>query len=458
MIELEKKRIVVVGAGRTGFAVSRFCARRGGRVTVSDRAATINNRSQMAELTALGVTLELGGHREETFRSAELIVMSPGVPENIQPVRAAAAAGVPVTGEIELAASFIEKPILAVTGTNGKTTTCELIAAMLERSGQKVFLGGNIGNPLINYPDLHQAADVLVVEVSSFQLDTISAFRPSVGVLLNISPDHLDRYADFEAYAASKMRLFENQKNTDTAILNVNDPVIVRLSADLVGRKLYYPHLKGQQIGAALEINRIRLSGLSSSREDRSGASKVDIDLRSFRLVGQHNRENACAAALASLSIGGDPAGIQAVIDEFKGLPHRMEWVADIDGVAYLNDSKATNVDSVARALECFEGPTVLIMGGLDKGGDFESLVQLVANRCRLLIVCGAAADQIRTALEKVVAVRKTDTLTEAVNAAHREAKRGDTVLLSPGCASFDQYKNYRERGRDFKTAVASLN
>jgi UDP-N-acetylmuramoylalanine--D-glutamate ligase len=328
---------------------------------------------------------------------------------------------------------------------------------MLERSGRKVFLGGNIGNPLINYPDLDQAADVLVVEVSSFQLDTISAFRPNVGVLLNISPDHLDRYADFEAYAASKMRLFENQKNTDTAILNANDPVIVGLSEGLAGRKLHYPLLKGQQIGAALDKSGIRLLGLSASREEQPDALNVEIDLKNFKLVGEHNRENACAAALATLSAGGNPAGIQSVIEEFKGLPHRMEWVAGIDGVAYLNDSKATNVDSVARALECFEGPTVLIMGGLDKGGDFESLVQLVANRCRLLIVCGAAADQIRTALEKVVAVQKTGTLAEAVNLAHREAKRGDTVLFSPGCASFDHYKNYRERGRDFKAAVTSL-
>ena len=449
IIELKNKNIVVVGAGRTGFAVSRFCARRGAKVTLSDRAASVDTPDLLEELKQLGVSLELGGHMAETFTGADLIVMSPGVPETIPPVLSAAAAGVPVTGEIELAATCIETPILAVTGTNGKTTTCELTAAMLARSGRKVFLGGNIGNPLINYPDQDETADVLVIEISSFQLDTISTFRPTVGVMLNISPDHLDRYADFEAYAASKMRLFENQRESDTAILNTSDPVINRLSTDLSAQKLNYPRLKGQQNGAVLENNRISLSGMSDP-----GAH---IDLKSFRLVGQHNRENACAAALSALSAGGSLAGIQSVINEFKGLPHRMEWVANIDGVDYLNDSKATNVDSVARALECFEGPTVLIMGGLDKGGNFKSLVQLVANRCRLLIVCGEAADLIRAALENVVAVRKTDRLAEAAILAHREAKRGDTVLLSPGCASFDHYNNYRERGNDFKSAVRSL-
>jgi UDP-N-acetylmuramoylalanine--D-glutamate ligase len=362
-----------------------------------------------------------------------------------------------VTGEIELAAGYIERPILAVTGTNGKTTSCELIAAMLTQSGKSVFLGGNIGNPLITYPDQPTAADVLVVEVSSFQLDTISTFRPRVGVLLNISPDHLDRYADFEAYAASKMRLFENQKHNDTAILNAGDPVIERLSTDLVGRKWVYPHLKDQKSGAVLEKDSIRLSGLSASPGEPSEASEHRIRLDRFQPVGQHNRENACAAALAAVAAGAIPAGIQSAIDAFRGLPHRMEWVAEVDGVAYLNDSKATNVDSVARALECFEGPVVLIMGGQDKGGRFESLLQLVANRCRFLIVCGAAADRIRTALETVVAVRKADRLDEAVQMARDEAKRGDTVLLSPGCASFDQYSNYRERGRDFKAVVASL-
>ena len=300
MKDLENKKIVVVGAGRTGFAVSRFCARRGARVTLSDRAATISNHSQLESLKGLGVSLELGGHLEASFKSADLIVMSPGVPETIPAVLAAAAAGVPVTGEIELAAGYIETPILAVTGTNGKTTSCELMAAMLERSGRNVFLGGNIGNPLINYPDQNIAADVLVIEISSFQLDTIDTFRPSVGVLLNISPDHLDRYADFEAYAASKMRLFENQRDTDTAILNTADPVIDRLSTDLAAQQLYYPRLKGQQSGAVLGNSHIRLSGLS--------APGTHIDLKGFRLVGDVDfeaiKEKASAITPVPGSVG----------------------------------------------------------------------------------------------------------------------------------------------------------
>ena len=456
MTGLENKHIVVVGMGRTGFAVSRFCARRGARVTVSDRAAAVDSRDQIEELKALGVSLELGGHREETFRSAQLIVMSPGVPETIAPVRAAAEAGVPVTGEIELAAGFIDTPIVAVTGTNGKTTCCELLADMLNRSGLEVFLGGNIGNPLINYPDQDRKADVLVVEISSFQLDTISRFRPRVGVLLNISPDHLDRYPDFETYAASKMRLFENQRRTDTAVLNALDPVIARLSGGLAGRRLYYPQLEGRRGGAILEKGGIRLKGVLPN-QDRPQTEKAWITLEKFRLVGRHNRENACAAAVAAIAAGGSVSGVQRAIDRFEGLPHRLEKIARIGGVDYLNDSKATNVDAVARALPCFESPTILIMGGLDKGGDFESLAEIVSERCRLLIVTGAAADRIRAALGKAAPVRHAESLSEAVQIAHRQASPGDTVLLSPGCASFDRYENYRERGRDFRRAVNSL-
>ena len=455
-MKLKNKRIVVVGLGRTGIAVSRFCARRGARVTVSDRSATVNHNDSIEELKTLGVSLELGGHREETFRNAELIVMSPGVPEDIAPVRAAAAAGIPVTGEIELAAGFIDTPIVAVTGTNGKTTSCELLAAMLERSGRRVFLGGNIGNPLINYPDQHPAADVLVVEISSFQLDTTRSFRPKVGVLLNITPDHLDRYADFDAYAASKMRLFENQKSEDSAVLNASDPVVARLSTGLSSRKLFYPDHPVQEAGATLLKNSIRLSGFWPS-VDQTEQRNPEINLENFRLPGQHNRENACAAALAALAAGGSLTGVQSAINEFKGLAHRMEVVASIGGVDYVNDSKATNVDSVARALECYEGPMILIMGGLDKGGDFESLAQLVANRSRLLIVTGAAAERIRAALGSVVAVKPAENLSEAVRIAHQAAHPGDTVLLSPGCASFDQYRNYRERGRDFRAAAGKL-
>jgi len=455
-MELANKRIVVVGMGRTGLAVSRFCARRGGRVTVSDRATAVENPDKIEELKALGVSLEMGGHREETFQNAELIVMSPGVSENIAPVRAAAAAGIPVTGEIELAFGFIDIPIVAVTGTNGKTTTCELLAAMLERSGRSVFLGGNIGNPLISYADQPRPVDVLVVEISSFQLDTIDTFRPRVGVLLNISPDHLDRYADFNAYAASKMRLFENQQSTDTAVLNAGDPVIEELSAAVPGQKFFYPHLDDRQAGASLSNDRIYLRWLRPSA-DQSQVSDSEIDLTHFSLVGRHNRENACAAALAALMAGGNAAGVQAAIDEFSGLAHRLEKVGRVNGVDYINDSKATNVDSVARALECFEGRTILIMGGLDKGGNFESLAQLVASRSRMLILTGAAADRIRAALGNVVAVKEAENLKEAVQMAHAAARPGDTVLLSPGCASFDKYRNYQERGRDFRAAVEAL-
>lgn len=448
-MDLKNKRIVVVGMGRTGYAVARFCARRGAEVTVSDRASAAGQDDRIAELKTLGVRLELGGHRDETFGAADLIVMSPGVPHDITPVRRASEAGIPVTGEIELAARFIDTPIVAVSGTNGKTTTCELLAQMLARSGRRVFLGGNIGNPLISYPDAAEDAEVLVVEISSFQLDTIETFHPRVAVLLNITPDHLDRYADFGAYAASKMRLFTNQRREDVAVLNAADDVIAGLSGRLAARRLYFPALSGNRAGARLEGPTMHLHGLP--------AAPAVIELSRLKLPGAHNRENACAAALAALAAGGSLAGVQAAVDSFSASPHRLEPVATIDGVDYVNDSKATNVDAVARALTCFERPTILIMGGSDKGSPFEMLSATVSRHSRLVIVIGAAADRIAAALEGAVAVVRAANLKAAVETARKASRPGETVLLSPGCASFDHYTDYRARGEDFRAAVKAL-
>jgi UDP-N-acetylmuramoylalanine--D-glutamate ligase len=364
-------------------------------------------------------------------------------------LQAARIRGIPVIGEIELAARFIRQPIVAVTGTNGKTTTTELIGAMLAASGRRVFVGGNIGRPLIEYVDAGMPAEIVVAEISSFQLDTIETFRPAVGVWLNISADHLDRHASVEAYAAAKMRLFENQDAQDLAVLNAADPVIAARAACIRSRKLFF-NTAAPGPGAA-GLNGAALILRLPDREP------VRLDLARFRLRGAHNAENASAAALAALAAGAHPEGIQAALDAFLPAAHRLETIATIDGVEYVNDSKATNVDAVRRALESFSSPVVLIMGGVDKGGDFNLLQDVVRRRGRGLVLLGGSRDILRAALGGLLPTREAAGMREAVHAAQAMAAAGDAVLLAPGCASFDRYANYQERGEDFRRAVMEL-
>ncbi len=318
-MEIANKKILVVGLARTGIAAARFLRRRGATVRATDMAAEAALGPGVAELRALDIDLALGGHRAEDFTAADLIVLSPGVPHTLAPLQAARGRGVPVIGEVELAARFIREPIVAVSGTNGKTTVTELLGRMLEASGRRVFVGGNIGRPLIGYVDGGQTADVVVAEISSFQLDTIATFRPAVGVLLNITDDHLDRYTDFAAYARSKMRLFENQTAQDTAVLNGADPVIRAQAAAIRSRRLFYNTAEDSENCAAVSGTALALR--------LPGREAVRLDLAPFRLRGPHNVENACAAALAALAAGASPSGIQQALSAFAPLPHRIESV-----------------------------------------------------------------------------------------------------------------------------------
>jgi UDP-N-acetylmuramoylalanine--D-glutamate ligase len=447
-MDLRRKRLLVVGLARTGIAAARFLHRHGAFVRATDQAAETRLGPELAELRAMGIALELGGHSAGVFADAEMIVLSPGVPHTLPTLQAARRRGIPVIGETELAARFIRQPIVAVTGTNGKTTTTELVGAMLAASGRRVFVGGNIGRPLIGYVDAGMEAEIVVAEVSSFQLDTIETFRPAVGVLLNISADHLDRYPDFAAYAASKMRLFANQEPQDVAILNAGDPLIAAQAGAVRARKLFF-NSPDPGPGARLDGRRLTLR--------RPGRATVALDLARFRLRGAHNAENAAAAALAALAAGASPAGIQSALDAFTPGAHRLETVAVIDGVEYVNDSKATNVDAVRRALECFAAPVVLIMGGVDKGGDFGLLRDEVRRRGRGLVLLGAGREALRAALGGLVPTREADSMPAAVQAARALAVDGGAVLLAPGCASFDLYANYQERGEDFRRAVLAL-
>lgn len=448
---LKDKHILIMGLGRSGLAAARFAAGRGARVTVTDTARRPVAGPTMDELRARGVELVLGGHPASIFAQADLIVLSPGVPHTLAPLEQARRRGVAVVGEMELAARFIHGPMVAVTGTNGKTTATELVGHMLMASGQRVFVGGNIGAPLIGFADRPEPVDTVVVEVSSFQLDTMERFKPSVAVLLNITEDHLDRYADFQAYATSKGRIFMNQTAGDTAVFNGGDPRIQALVQDLPAIAMPFFHGGGPtpatgHPGARIQPDRIHIVNAAGQAEE--------ISLVRSTLLGAHNRENIAAAALAARAAGATRTGIQTAVDRFTGLSHRLETVATIDGVTYVDDSKATNVDAVVRAIDAFEAPVVLILGGRDKGGDYGVLTDRISSRVRHLILMGEAADRIDRSLGSLVPTHRVADMAQAVARAKASAAVGDVVLLSPACSSFDMYDSYAQRGEDFRRRV----
>ena len=454
-MDVAGKHIVVVGLARSGMAVARFLKAKDARVTLTDQATEEILGAFAAEAKELGVALELGRHHSETFLSADMIVISPGVPHTITPLEEARSSGIEVIGEVELAARFIDTPIVAVSGTNGKTTTTELLGNMLAASGLKVFVGGNIGNPLIEIAERNADLDVIVAEISSFQLDTIDTFRPHVAVLLNISPDHLDRYPDLSAYAASKRRLFENQEHSDFAVCNGNDKLVLEQSQEAKSTVLNFytepPDKSSPGTGAIITPKQVIIYVPEMI--------EASINLEQTPLIGPHNRENIAAASLAALAAGATVDGVQKALDTFQSMPHRLELVATVNDVKFINDSKATNVDAVMRALECFSLPVVLIMGGRNKGYDFKSLYRHVQKHVKKLVVIGEASDEIMEALGRAPqqGSEKAADMAQAVQLAYSTARAGETVLLSPACASFDMFGSYAERGEIFRQLVGAL-
>ncbi len=460
-MELAGKNILVIGLGKSGIAVARFLKKRGASIIATDLADGQKLGSTLSVLQEMDIRMALGSHPDHIFENADLIVVSPGVPHTIPPLRKAEAKGIPVIGEIELASYYISEPIVAVTGTNGKTTTTTLTGNMLIDSGYKVFVGGNIGTPLIEYADATKKADVIVAEISSFQLDTIKSFRPNVGVLLNITEDHMDRYPDFNAYARSKARLFENQKKSDTAVINCADSMVDSVCRDIPARKLCYRQSvshsqdrKDAWVDTARKV--LNLAGSvtgHNNQEPYPGSVEISVQ----HIYGIHNLENACAASLAALAAGGTIEGVQSALNRFKGLSHRLEHVETIDGIEFVNDSKATNVDAVARALDSFDKPVILIMGGRDKGGNFRLLGERIDRNTKKLIVMGEAGEKIQSDLGQFISAQLVFSMEEAVSSAFKAGKSGDVVLLSPACASFDMYNSYAHRGAAFLKAVDSL-
>jgi UDP-N-acetylmuramoylalanine--D-glutamate ligase len=452
-MELNNKRVLVVGLGKSGVASALFLKAHGARVTMSDTKSGDELRNEIPVLLDHGITVETGGHGERTFRGQDLIVVSPGVPVDAPPLVQARSMGEAVIGEIELAAQFLPGPIVAITGSNGKTTTTSLTGEILTASGLPTLVGGNIGTPAISLAERAKVETAIVLEVSSFQLETIETFRPKIAVVLNVTPDHLDRHRTLEAYVDAKARIFENQGGEDFAVLNADDTTCVAMAARTRARVFWFSRQKEVTQGAWVRHGNILF---------RDGTQQREImQVSEIPLKGAHNLENVLAAVCAGALMGCAPEKIRQAVREFKAVEHRLEFVATIRGVDYYNDSKATNVDATIKALESFPANIHLIVGGKDKGSDYTVLNDLLRQRVKRVYTIGAAAgkieSQIVSAKDGGVEVVHAETLENALRKANAAALPGDVVLLAPACASFDQFKNYEQRGQVFKEIVRGL-
>jgi len=440
------KRVVVVGAARSGIAAAHLLTRRGAQVTLSDLRPSL---PESRELETAGITLELGGHALPTFTGADLIVMSPGVPARQPVIDAARAAGATIIGELELASRWLAGRIVAITGTKGKSTTTTLTGRMLAAGGLDVLVGGNIGDALSGQVEASTASTIHVIEASSFQLESIDTFHPWVAVLLNFSPDHLDRHASVEEYAAAKGRIFENQVESDWVVLNADDPASLEIARTVRAQRLMVS--MGAELGDGICIEDGHIVRRSQ------GGSVPLVPLTSVQLLGRHLLTDVMAAAAVAHLAGVTPAAMTAAVEGFTGLEHALEPVTQIAGVQFVNDSKATNIEAAHRAIESFGDGLVVILGGRFKGGDFADLADPLAARAATVVSIGESRERIAAALRSRVDVHEAADLRSAVRQAFALAAPGGTVLLAPACASFDMFRDYAERGRVFKQEARKL-
>ncbi len=443
---VDGKRVAVAGAARSGIAASELLAKRGARVTLSDTRADV---PEAEPLRRLGVELELGGHRTETFTESDLVVMSPGVPPDQPVISQARERGVPIIGELELASRWLRGRIVAITGTKGKSTTTELTGRILQAAGFKVTVGGNIGSPLSAQVTDSTPETVHVVEASSFQLEQIDEFHPWIAVLLNFSADHLDRHPTVEAYGAAKARVFENQVADDWAVINADDPAVLELARKGRARTRLFARRAVIERGTTVEDGWI-----VDKRPD--GTVRL-VPLDAIHLLGPHLVSDVMAAATVGAIAGAAPAAVTAAVESFQGLEHAMELVAEIDGVRFVNDSKATNVEAALRSIESFEAGLVPIVGGRFKGGDLRVLREPLKARARAVVAIGEATPLVREALAGAIEVHAAGSLEEAVKRAFALARPSGVVLLAPACSSFDMFRDYADRGRKFKENVLKL-
>jgi UDP-N-acetylmuramoylalanine--D-glutamate ligase len=446
---LPGKRVVIVGMGQTGMAAAEFLTRQGAAVTVSEIKTEGELGNSPRQLRSWGVEVEMGGHSPETLVGGEMIVLSPGVDPTIPPLVRARAQGIPVVSEVELASWYLDPPMIAVTGTNGKSTTTALIGHILSGWGKRVFVGGNIGTPLTEYLLRGHEADYVVAEVSSFQLEGTASFNPWIALLLNLGEDHLDRHPTPSAYAATKARIFRNQGSKEWAIVNTDDPVVRSLTPRIKAHLFPFGRTRNGEQGVWLEGRETVVCHGPWSEERFS--------LEHAKLRGMHNYENIMAAIGTAVICGAPRHVIQESVDAFAGLEHRLEWVGAWNGVSVYNDSKATNVASAWRALTSLDEPIILLAGGRDKGGDYSLLKDPLAERVRALILMGEAKEKMYHAFQDLLPCHLVARMEEGVRLAWGMARPGDTILLSPACSSYDMFADYRERGRTFKEIVRKL-
>ena len=447
-IELRKMRVLAVGLARTGVATALFCAKHNAIVTATDMRPESELGDAPAKLREAGVTLELGGHVEKTYLAQDLIVPSPGVPADDPLLVKARSKGITVWSEIELAYRFLEGELIGITGSNGKTTTTTLVHHILQTAGRKSILAGNVGTPLIACGDAMAADTFSVVELSSFQLELTDKFRPDIALFLNLTPDHLDRHKSLEAYGAAKARIFAKQTELDAAVLNADDPPTAAL-APKKPQVFWFSRKTHVGQGACVRGDDVLI--VHNSKEE------FVLKVAEIPLPGAHNLENVLAAATTARLADVDAATIGKAIKSFTAVEHRLEFVSEIGGVRYYNDSKATNVDATLKALDAFPGRILIILGGKDKGSDYAVLQKPLREKAILALLIGAASDKIEKQIAGSVAIERAGTLENAVATASQAAEPGDIVLLAPACASFDQFQNYEHRGRVFKELVHGL-
>lgn len=446
-MDLKGKKVLVVGLGKTGEAVSHFLLSKGAIVKVSEKKSAQELRAKISFWKEKGITIETGEHRAQSFQEADLIVPSPGVPP-IASLQKAASNGVKVISEIELASRFLKGKIVGITGSNGKSTTATLTYKILKKGGLPAYLAGNIGTPLISFVQNSQEEDIYVTEVSSFQLQYIEQFKADLAVFLNVSPDHLDWHPSFDAYYQAKTKLLTSQTGGGAAILNRDDPLVWDLHSQLKSKIYAFSQKKKVNPGCFLQDQWLTISNCGQQRLIK--ASQIP-------LLGSHNLENVMASALVGHLFSIPPETISNSIKNFKGLEHRLEWVTSIGGVAFYNDSKATNVEAALKSIQSFKVNIILILGGRDKGSNFTKLAKTIQERVKTIILLGEAALKIKNSLKNIVPTKEVSSLKEAVKAGFEAAQPGEVVLLAPACTSFDMFNNFEERGRVFKQEVLAL-
>lgn len=448
-MDLKGKKVAILGVGKTGLATARFLAGRGVRLAVTDAKPASSWREARTALKNLPAESTAAPYGPEILAGADFVVPSPGIPPANPILIEAVRRGIPVLSELELASRFIATPIIAITGTNGKTTVTSLTGEMLQAAGKKIFIGGNIGTPLIGYAAGPQDADWAVVEVSSFQLQWTQTFHPRIAVLLNVTTDHIDYHGSFSAYREVKERIFARQTARDLAILNGDEKESAALCARLAARTELFRSSSPVDSGIFLSERKLV--------RPLPGEGREEYPLAMIHLPGRHNCENVMASILAARACGCDPPAIVRAVEGFRGIAHRIEYAGKKNGVLFYDDSKGTNVGAVMRSLESFSQPVILLLGGRDKEGDFQTLAPLIRRGVKELVLFGEAAEKINGLVGGLVRTTLVATLKEAVGKAYRSAAPGDAVLLSPGCASFDEFKDYKERGDLFQKWVEQL-